>query len=46
MPITNTTVWLFQSLLHTPEGIAKVQAELKSIIYVDQHGQLTAEAVH
>lgn len=46
MPITRTTIQLFQQHLHTPAGVAMLQAELKSIIYVDENGLLTVERVH
>lgn len=46
MPITRTTIQLFQQHLHTPAGVAKLQAELKSIIYIDEDGQLSVERVH
>lgn len=46
MPITRTTIQLFRWHLHTPAGVAKLQAELKSIIYIDEDGQLSVERVH
>lgn len=46
MPITSTTLHIFRRHLCTPAGVVKVQAELKSIIYIDATGQLTAERGH